>query len=357
MEQNSINHDTRLFISFDSPHLGANIPMGLQYLLSYFAYGQDNADAQLAVESLLNSPAAKEMVIDHYSAHLAAGSDYEQDPNLLLPDGAPGFRDAFQTELDNLGFPQNVRNVNMINGSGTGIMTGTPGMLVLDTTLDLGNNITADIVMHFAPPADEVNTVTDFTAYFVGIPIESYSADAESFSYTAGLDSTPGGMSTMGDFFDNLAQEDYSFIPTFSALAIDTENDWYAIPDLNDSPFVNTYIPTENEYHVTLTPQNVAFALSEIRQEPLGISENDFSTKYTLVKNPVGEQIRLKLNSAHSYNNVQISIYNTSGQQIISERLQNSSEEISINHQLNTGIYILNIIDSEATYNVKIIVN
>ncbi|MCF6307689.1 MAG: T9SS type A sorting domain-containing protein [Flavobacteriaceae bacterium] len=89
----------------------------------------------------------------------------------------------------------------------------------------------------------------------------------------------------------------------------------------------------------------------------LGVSENNFSTKYALMKNPVGEQIRLKLNSAHSYNNVKYSVFNTSGQQIISERLQNLSDEISINHHLNTGIYFLNITDSETTYNVKIIVN
>ncbi|MFK5982956.1 MAG: T9SS type A sorting domain-containing protein [Flavobacteriaceae bacterium] len=356
MEQNGMDHQTRLYISFDSPHLGANIPMGLQYLLSYFAFGQGNADAQLAVETLLNSPASKEMVIDHYSAHLAAGSEFEQDPNLLLPEGAPGFRDEFQAELDNLGFPQEVRNVNMINGSGSGIMTGTPGMLVLDTTLDLGNNITADIIMHFAPPADEVNTVTDFTAYFIGIPVDGYSADAQSFSYTAGLDSTPGGMSSMGAFFEDLLQENYSFIPTYSALAIESENNWYALPNLTDSPFVNTYIPNENENHVTLTPQNVAFALSEIRQEPLGVTDNDFANKYLLVKNPVSEQIQLKLNDAHTYQNVKVSVYNTSGQLVISEKLQNPTQEILINQNLNSGIYILNIVDSETSYNVKIVV-
>lgn len=356
MEQNSMDPETRLYISFDSPHLGANVPMGVQYLLSYLAYGQDNADAQLAVESLLNSPAAKEMIIDHYSAHLAAGSEFEQNPSLLLPDGAPGFRDTFQNELDNLGFPQNVRNVSMINGSGTGIMTGTPGMLILDTTLDLGGGITADLIMRFTPLADEVNTVTDFTAYFIGIPVDSYSADAQSFNYASGLDSTPGGMSSMGEFFDDLEQEEYSFIPSFSALAIDTENDWYALPNIANSPFVNIYMPTENENHVTLTQGNVDFALEEIRQEILGISDNDFSTKYTLVQNPVSEQIRLKLNNSHDYNDVKISVYNISGQLVISEKLQNPTNEISINQNLVSGIYILNIIDSETSFNVKIVV-
>jgi len=356
MEQNAMNHETRLFISFDSPHLGANIPMGVQYLLSYFAFGQDNEDAQLTVETLLNSPAAKEMIIDHYLAHLEAGSEYEQDPNLLLPNGAPGFREVFQNELDNLGFPQEVRNVSIVNGSGNGTTTGTPGMQILNTTLDLGNNVTADIILHFAPAADETNNVTDFAAFFIGIPVASFSADAQSFSYTGGLDSTPGGMSSMGDFMDDFDQEEYSFIPTYSALAITAENDWYATPNLNDSPFENIYIPTENEFHVTLTQGNVDFALDEIRQEVLVISENDFSTKYTLVKNPVGEQIRLKLNSAHSYKNVRLSIYNTSGQQLISEKINNPSQEITINQQFNSGIYILNIIDSETTYNVKIVV-
>ena len=36
MEQNSMNHETRLYISFDSPHLGANIPVSFQYLINYF---------------------------------------------------------------------------------------------------------------------------------------------------------------------------------------------------------------------------------------------------------------------------------------------------------------------------------
>lgn len=37
MEQNNMKHNTRLYISFDSPHLGANIPLGDQYWLNFFA--------------------------------------------------------------------------------------------------------------------------------------------------------------------------------------------------------------------------------------------------------------------------------------------------------------------------------
>ena len=86
----------------------------------------DNDQAQLVVDNVLNSPAAKEMLVDHYTGHLLSGSDFEQDSNLLLPVGAPNFRDAFQTELNDLGFPTNVRNVSMINGSGQGTSIGNP---------------------------------------------------------------------------------------------------------------------------------------------------------------------------------------------------------------------------------------
>ena len=96
MEENSIPHETRLYISFDSPHLGANIPIGFQYLINYFAKQLDNDQAQLVVDNVLNSPAAKEMLVDHYTGHLLSGSDFEQDSNLLLPFGAPNFRDAFR---------------------------------------------------------------------------------------------------------------------------------------------------------------------------------------------------------------------------------------------------------------------
>ena len=368
MEQNSLSHETRLYISFDSPHLGANIPIGFQYLINYFAKDQANAEAQLIVDNVLNSSAAKEMLIDHYSGHLLAGSDFEQDPSLLLPVGAPDFRDAFQTELDNLGFPLNVRNVSMINGSGQGIATGLPGAQIVDTNIDLGSGLDVDIALHFTPEAGAINNVTDFTGYFNGIPLTSFSADAESFNYTDGLDSSPGGTSSMSgslEGIDNpvieallaaLEQDDYSFIPTLSALAIGSENDWYAIPNIGNSPFVNTYMPTENETHVLLTQENADFALDEIRQT-LAVNDYVLSKRYILVKNPVSEQIKIRLNPSQSYGNIEFAIYDISGQLVLHKNLQNPANEIVLNHNLSSGIYILNIRDLEMIYTIKMIVN
>ena len=69
------------------------------------------------VDGLLNSAAARQMLIDHYSSHVDAGG-IEQDNTVHTPKGAPNYRNEFQTELDGMGFPQNTRNVTITNGSG-----------------------------------------------------------------------------------------------------------------------------------------------------------------------------------------------------------------------------------------------
>jgi hypothetical protein len=301
MEQNSLPTETRLYISFDSPHRGANLPISLQYFINYLAQVGGDPDATAIVGSL-NSPASKEMLYDHLVGHLLSGSTFEQDPTLLLPAGAPNFRDAFQAELDALGFPQQVRNVAMVNGSAIGATTGTPGMEVINTNLDLGTGFTADLFLNFTPMAGQMNNVTTLNTFLVGVPFTTYGTNAESFATSDGIDASPGGMGNFSalaagstnpiliDFINNLDQDDYSFIPLMSSLAIDNEANWFATPDIggiHNSPFVNTYIPNSNEYHVALTQASAQFALDEIRNGSLGTSENNFSDRYKLMQNPV----------------------------------------------------------------------
>lgn len=246
MEDNSLDSETRLYISFDAPHRGANIPISLQYLINYFADQVGDATAQQVVDQLLNSPAAKEMLVDHLLGHLLAGSTYEQDPTKVLPLGAPGFRNEFQAELDVLGFPTNVRNVTMINGSGIGTTTGSPGITIVDTNLEIDAVTDVDVALKFTPAASQTNTVTDVTVNFFGFPINTYQTTAQSPNNTAGVDSAPGGTGSISDalgdgggnqvlidFINALQQDLYSFIPAMSSLAIDNP-DWFATPDLND---------------------------------------------------------------------------------------------------------------------------
>ena len=367
MEENGLPHETRLYISFDAPHLGANIPIGFQYLINYFAKQLDNDQAQLVVDNVLNSPAAKEMLLDHYSGHLLTDSDFEQDSNLLLPEGAPNFRDAFQTELNDLGFPSDVRNVSMINGSGQGTSIGSPGIEMINTTIDLGATLTADIKINFTPEAGAAINVTNFSTFLAGIPLATFGADAASFSYSDGVDASPGGKSDIAsglgelddpiiiEFFENLEQSEYSFIPSISAMAIENENDWFAIPNVDNSPFASAHIPDVNEFHVQLTEQNVAFALSEIREVPLSLGESAYANFY-LMENPVSEKLTIKRGTNNRFENLEVLVYNSSGQLVLTKNISNTTEVITVDHQLNKGFYILMIHNNTDYFRTKFIV-
>jgi pimeloyl-ACP methyl ester carboxylesterase len=368
MEDNSLDSETRLYISFDAPHRGANIPISLQYLINYFADQVGDATAQQVVDQLLNSPAAKEMLVDHLLGHLLAGSTYEQDPTKVLPLGAPGFRNEFQAELDVLGFPSNVRNVTMVNGSGNGTTTGNPGITIVDTNLEIDAVTDVDVALKFTPAASQTNTVTDVTVNFFGFPINTYQTTAQSPNNTAGVDSAPGGTGSISDalgdgggnqvlidFINALQQDLYSFIPTMSSLAIDNP-DWFATPDLNDSPFVNFYIPNENEPHVTVTAESAQFALDEIRDGVLSVGENQFSNQFILAQNPVQKNINIVIPNNTLSQTLTTTVFSITGQRLMQKTWANPSQELTWNHNLSNGIYLLKLDNGFSTQTIKMIV-
>ena len=348
MEQNSIPHDTRLYISFDSPHLGANIPISVQYSFNYMVNGGPSQTAFQPGLDDLNSPAAKQMLIDHYLAHI--GTDGFTQTGSNLPQGAPNFRDAFQTELNTMGFPENTRNVAMINGSGLGITSGNPGANIINHTFSLPP-LEISLNLNFAPAASETNIVSAINLSIGGgISIGNYSASAESPLFTDGVDSAPGGTTNLStiddgsneiltDFVNNLNETAYCFIPTVSSLAMSSTNNWYTQPD-NTTPFVNTYIPDTNEEHVLLTNGNIAFALSEIREGALSTTSFLAQEPVKLAVNPTKNTILLLNNSAQ--NQVQISVVDMTGKLVF----QNSTKlqaRTSIPINLSSGLYILDV--------------
>src|SRR5690554_5334741 len=368
MENNSMDTETRLFISFDSPHRGANIPISIQYLINYFAEEVGDVTAQQVVDQLLKSPAAKEMLVDHLDGHLLAGSTYEQDPAKLLPEGAPGFRNEFQAELDNLGFPSNTRNVTIINGSGIGATTGSPGMTIVDTNLEVDATTSVDVALKFTPEAGETNTAIDVTVNFLGFPISNYQALSKSPTTTDGVDSAPGGTGSISDalgdgggnqvlidFINALQQDLYSFIPTMSALAIDTP-DWFAAPNLSDSPFEAFSIPDENQPHGTMTPVNIQFTLDEIRNGVVGISENQFDSGFILAQNPVKNTIDIAVMGNTSVEKMTTTVYSITGQRLMEQTWSNPQQEIVWSHNLAGGIYLLKLDNGTSVQTIKMLV-
>lgn len=367
MEDNSLDSDTRLYISFDAPHRGANIPISLQYLINYFAEQVGDATAQQVVDQLLNSPAAKEMLIDHLQGHLLAGSTYEQDPTKTLPLGAPGFRNEFQAELDALGFPTNVRNVAMINGSGNGTTTGNPGITIVDTNLTVDATTDVDVALRFTPPAGQTNTVTDVTVNLFGFPVATFTTTAQSPASSDGIDSSPGGTASISealgdgggnqvliDFINALQQDLYSFIPTMSSLAIDNP-DFYATPNLTNSPFENFYIPNENQPHVTVTAESAQFALDEIRNN-LSVGENSPEGNYVLFPNPVRENIQIAIPNTISTEKITATVFGVTGQKLMEKTWNHPQQQLVLKHNLSGGIYLLKLDNGRSVQTLKMVV-
>jgi hypothetical protein len=115
MEHNNIDHQTKLFISVDSPQEGANVPLGVQYMVKYLNKDMLSAVSKLkSVENnILNSNAAKEMLLYHHSA--TNGSTAK----------CAGNRITFLDELNKIGyFPKQCRTIALSMGSGNATPQG-----------------------------------------------------------------------------------------------------------------------------------------------------------------------------------------------------------------------------------------
>jgi hypothetical protein len=115
MELRNVNHNTRLYASIDSPHQGANVPLGFQaavkYLngLSIFGYSLSSSAPELRrAVNALNSPAAQQML-----TYQLTGSG----PSIAFTTNQ-SFTN-FYSEYKNMGMPRlwGIRNVAVANGS------------------------------------------------------------------------------------------------------------------------------------------------------------------------------------------------------------------------------------------------
>jgi len=261
MEQNNMNHHIRNWISFDSPHKGANIPLGLQHWLRFFA---EEAESDGAIDGLskINSIAAKQMLLYHYSAT----ADNLAGPNPL--------RNDLINELNSLGFPLNTRIVAVVNGSGYSIQQEfDAGEQVVeyefsDWSADLTGNIWAipdespamifEGLYNTVLPLDEV---TDEITVSNTLPYDNASGgDTPTFFEIAEED--PG----YGDIID--LYQDHCFIPTISSLCVTntTDPNYNVNENLNNliSPFDTLYFPLENQEHAEITEESFEWFKLEV---------------------------------------------------------------------------------------------
>jgi hypothetical protein len=382
MENQNIVHDTRLWISFDSPHQGANVPIGFQHQFNFLAFGLDDfwvlgnqnvEELQPIIDGMLKSPAARQMLTDQFESHITNSDGVTFNSALALPQ--PHFyKPIFDTRINNLttsGFPELIRNVSIINGSGINNRYPNnaspsnnlfPGSQILDADINVLTGADLKIETYFTPYAGTQIQMSkvhlDFAWWFPLANDRINNASAAAHSYSDGIDAASGGLfdilglttdldtnGLVGEFLGALSTDYFNFIPSVSAMSLDTGNNeinWFdTLSGLttNDTPFVNWYMPDDNEPHVTLTNANVAFALTEIIQETLTV--NDLSSgSISLERNPIGDQ--LVILSSNSFENTKISIIDLTGK-IVYDDFQALTERTVVPVHLASGLYVLSI--------------
>lgn len=116
MESQAIDHETRLYVSFDAPHKGAGIPLSVQQLALTFSDGPMLA-AFPALQQSLNQfqcPAAKQLLRYRISRFQSSGQ-------IGLDTGYVSFFNELNSLNSCHGFPTKCRNVAISLGSWTGV--------------------------------------------------------------------------------------------------------------------------------------------------------------------------------------------------------------------------------------------
>jgi|GEM_PF-1454279 hypothetical protein len=316
MERNEIEHCSRLWISMDSPHTGANIPIGIQQFLHA---NRNTANAQDAIYNKIKRPAARQLLRYQYFE----GNEITLDDT---PVWNPPLHDAWYDLMDDWGYPTHCRNIAITNGSVIGQIqndnNGQPvnyydPILSYDCevlgcsagpeakffiTPSCGDEWYSDVWgfqsnANFYVSAQVVTSEANFTGGIFGIPGLLVSAlclpmkDKRTYwvpSDIPNLDYAPGGYrNTIVDLVNGINDTPefanssctqltndhfralHSFIPTESALGLrgldPYENiNFYLANNPEARFFDNFYGPLENEAHTQITPSNTAFVLGEI---------------------------------------------------------------------------------------------
>ncbi|MGJ3234722.1 T9SS type A sorting domain-containing protein [Marivirga sp.] len=285
MEKHNMDHNTRLWVSFDSPHLGANIPIAIHQALHFFAYAGGNEDATETFEKVLTSTAAKQMLIEQFGAL----------------NNTANFRQQFMTKLENNGlsgsngFPVNLRKVSLLNGTTLGKGNNSLGQKFLDLKGKALGVKVAEVVTNFMKAHNVKNrtfkgTVGAASWWEPSAGITWIETETTNANPNGSMDVTAGAYNNTGKimrdkFIDGFNEKDlnitsdyhlpnHTFIPTVSALALENPNyNWSNALNRNlvctgETPFDSYYAPENNQQHITVTSENVDWIMEEINGNP-----------------------------------------------------------------------------------------
>lgn len=296
MENRNIFHSVNKFISFDSPHLGANVPVGYQTflddlndvdILNLFNIGNAVINEGVAY---LNSTAAKQMLLRYRG-----------------PNPHAEFT-SLQQEFQQMGFPnQNgIKNIAIINGSLSGfaqspVSNFNPGDKLLEIDAITGIfNLNLDLRTNNLNSSTKVSSIWLHTS---GVPTtikdRTFQFSDFNFDIATGGYETNGlgqiGIDTKNEWFNNIVnsfigniittygRDQFSFVPLFSSVAstapknsqLDLNRPISQIVANNWTPFQAIYANSENTRHARVFPLNTQW--TSLLNSEFGISQLSFS--------------------------------------------------------------------------------
>lgn len=311
MENAGIPHCTSHYISLDSPHQGANLPLSMQAAIYYSS--SFNAGAQDFLTSFLKRPATLQLLILQFNEPLSRHAEYMEFMNAL-------------------GYPEFTRNIAIANGSGSGsLMNLNSGEELLNYECSIfGDDLFKMRIL--AAPGDAyhdlatattnvlfegdyssiINCNDDILCLFGGIVSNGgYHAIINVSNEIPHIDNAPGGTrQSMKQLIDEINPEleiinnyailncdshidpweyiaSHSFIPTVSALGIETEEYYldaeaYLLVYPDACPFDRWLTHSSNTEHSEITTEVLGLILDELEfSSPLtgpeltGVSGND----------------------------------------------------------------------------------
>jgi pimeloyl-ACP methyl ester carboxylesterase len=300
-------HNTRLWVSVDSPHLGANIPVGGQANIWFMADKMYNAKAQDSYADL-NSVAGQQMSITNFenarvsSNHNLEGSSFFTTYyNSLNSNGVAGSNGYPVT------IPNTFRKIAMTNGSLTGAKQGTEGQTFLYTRVYIrglwpfqSSTITlARFRDSFLPSfgstgqvfqGDGQNFNIGLNHWYISHP--RYTLNVNNQDIRGSFDVVPGGYFKLGEILKTSIEggasdggfrsettdylESNSFISAFSALGhLSPWQNWANPLNTNLTcstnkltPFDSYFGASNNSEHTSFTKEGVAWLTKELAGNP-----------------------------------------------------------------------------------------
>ncbi len=368
MEQTGRTHDTKLYISHDVPHQGANVPLAFQALVRHLAgesvrwpllFGLTSIDISIANLmpdlnnglAILQSPAAQQMLIYQLSG---TGSSIANTTNSL--------RQSFVSEYTDMGYPVQggIRSIAISDGSECGTPLDFQPYSVLaniDYTYDLNYFIGYIAQAISLTPLKAISSLfstnTDIKAQFTMralpnqqsqqiyggklyikkkvlgfINIEEPLINEKTLNSTASmlpLDNAGGGVydiaklvSLPPEFSEYILESRFNFVPTYSSLDIGSGLQTIVLSDLTcaysvvSPPASPKSIPFQNfftnsaisEDHIQFTLNNGNWLLAELAGNPLLLSCNHLCTGTSIFPVISGPTVVCSSGATFTLNNV-----------------------------------------------------